>query len=278
MRNLWIFISKYNNFFLFILFFSAAVALIVKNNGFQRASALNSSNTVIGGIYQKIDNFTQYLNLKQTNKDLSEENAYLRSQLKSSLYSKLIEQDSVLDSLGQTQYTYIVARVINNSIHQKNNYLTINRGSEEGIVKGMGVISSHGIVGIVLNVSPHFATIQSLLHADTRVSASLANSNAFGSLVWGTENFDSRKAILKDIPNHVKVRPGEEVVTSGYSLFPPGISIGRVIKTGKSGDSFLDIEVKLNNDFNTLQYVYVIKDQFASEKRQLEGDTIATNE
>lgn len=278
MRNLWIFISKYNNFFLFILFFSTSVALIVKNNSFQRASALNSSNTLIGGVYQKIDNFTQYLNLKQTNKSLSEENAYLRSRLKSSLYSKLVEQDSVLDSLGETQYTYIVARVINNSIHQKNNYLTINRGSEEGISKGMGVISSHGIVGIVLNVSPHFATVQSLLHADTRVSASLANSKAFGSLVWGTENFDSRKAILKDIPNHVKVQAGEEVVTSGFSLFPSGISIGRVIGVGKSGDSFLDIEVKLNNDFNTLQYVYVINDRLSQEKQQLERDTIISNE
>jgi len=278
MRNLWVFISKYNNFFLFILFFSISFAFIIKNNSFQRASTFNSSNILVGSIYQQIDDFTQYLNLKQTNKYLSEENAYLRSQLKTSKYNKLIEQDSVLDSLGQTQYTYIVSRVISNSIHQKNNYLTINRGSEEGIEKGMGVISSHGIVGIVLNVSTHFATIQSLLHADTRVSASLANSNAFGSLVWGTENYDSRKAILKDIPNHVKVKPGEEVVTSGYSLFPPGIAIGKVVKTGKSGDSFLDIEIRLNNDFNSLQYVYVINDKFAKEKQQLEKDTIANNE
>src|SRR5690606_10829408 len=106
----------------------------------------------------------------------------------------------------------------------------------------------------------------------------LPDSNAVGSLVWGTENCDSLKACLKDINIHVNVRPGEEVVTYGYSLFPPGISFELLIRTGKSGDSFMDIEVKLNNDFNTLQYVYVIKDQFASEKRQLEGDTIATNE
>lgn len=274
MRNLWIFISKFSNFFLFILFFCISFILIVRNNGFQRASTLNSSNAFIGSIYQKIDNFTQYLNLKQTNKFLSEENAYLRSQLKTSQYNKFVEQDSVLDTLGQTQYTYIVARIISNSIHQKNNYLTINRGSDQGIEKGMGVISSHGIVGIVLNVSSHFATIQSLLHTDTRISASLATSNAYGSLVWGTENFNSQMAVLKDIPNHIKVKPGEGVVTSGFSLFPPGISIGKVIKTGKSGDSFLDIEVKLNNDFNTIQYVYVIKDKFAIEKQKLEGDSV----
>jgi len=274
MRNLWIFISKYNNFFLFILFFSISFAFIVKNNRFQRASTLNSSNAIMGSIYQQIDDFTQYLDLKQTNRNLAEENAYLRSQLKSSQYNRLVEQDSVLDSLNETQYTYTVARVISNSVHQKNNYLTINRGLEEGIKKGAGVISSHGIVGIVLNVSKHFATIQSLLHADTRVSASLASSNAFGSLVWGTENYDSQKVLLKDIPNHVKVKPGEQVITSGYSLFPPGIIIGKVMKVAKSGDSFLNIEVKLNNDFNSLQYVYVINDRFSDEKQQLQQDTV----
>lgn len=274
MRNLWIFISKYNTFFLFILFFGASLILVIRNNSFQRASSINSSNAFIGSIYQKIDNFTQYLNLKETNQNLSEENAFLRSQLKTSKYNTLVEQDSVLDTLGQTQYTYIVARIISNSVHQKNNYITINRGSDQGIKKGMGVISSRGIVGIVLNVSPHFATIQSLLHTDSRISASLVGSNAFGSLVWGTENHEANKAILRDIPNHVKVQPGEEVVTSGFSLFPPSISIGKVIKSGKSGDSFLDIEVQLNNDFNTLQYVYIIQDKFADEKQQLEGDTI----
>ncbi|QNL47678.1 rod shape-determining protein MreC [Olivibacter sp. SDN3] len=274
MRNLWIFISKYNNFFLFILFFGISFILVIRNNSFQRASTINSSNAFIGSIYQRIDNFTQYLNLKETNRYLSEENAFLRSQLKTSKYNTLVEQDSVLDTLGQTQYTYIVARIISNSVHQKNNYITINRGSEQGVKKGMGVISSHGIVGIVLNVSPHFATIQSLLHADSRISASLVGSNAFGSLVWGTENYEANKAVLRDIPNHVKVKPGEEVVTSGFSLFPPGVSIGKVIKSGKSGDSFLDIEVQLNNDFNTLQYVYIIEDKFADEKQKLEGDTL----
>jgi len=274
MRNLWIFIGRYNSFFLFILFFGFSLYLVVNHNTYQQASTLSSSNSFIGGLYQKIDDFSQYLNLKETNKYLSEENAKLRGLLKTSKYNTWVEQDSVLDSTEQVQYSYIVARVVNNSINQKNNYLTINRGSAQGIAKGMGVISSHGIVGIVLNVSPHFAVIQSLLHADTRISASLATSNAFGSLVWGAENFDYRKALLKDIPNHVEVKTGEEVVTSGYSLFPPGITIGRVIKASKSGDSFLDIEVELNNDFNTLQYVYVIKDKFAEEKLELQQDTL----
>lgn len=271
MRNLWVFILKYNNFFLFILFFSIAFILVVRNNSYQRASTFNSSNHLIASIYAYVDNFEQYIHLKDNNKLLLEENAKLREQLKSSQYSKRIEKDSIADSVNQLQYTYMVARVINNSTHQKNNYLTINRGSVQGVKKGMGVISPNGIVGIILNVSAHFATVQSLLHADTRISASLSESNNFGSLIWGSGNYNPSIAELKDIPNHVKVEPNEDVLTSGYSLFPPGIAIGKVISSELSGDSFLDIKVRLNADFNSLQYVYVITDNMHDEREALES-------
>src|SRR5699024_7362330 len=149
----------------------------------------------------------------------------------------------------------------------------LNRGSRHGIQKGMGVVSSRGVVGIVLHVSPHFSTVQSVLHADTRISASLVRSNAFGSLVWGENNHDPRVAYLRDIPNHVPVVKGERVVTSGYSLFPEGILIGKVVETGvASGESFFDIRVELNNDFSTLQFVYVVTDDLAKEKAALEAE------
>lgn len=274
MRNLWVFILKYNNFFLFILFFATSFLLVIRNNSYQRASAFNSSNGIIGSVYQYIDYFEQYLHLTENNKLLSEENARLRDRLLGSRYKSLVEVDSVLDSVGITQYAYLVAKVINNSTHQKNNYLTINRGSNQGVEKGMGVISSNGIVGIVLNVSPHFATIQSLLHTDTRISATLFDSGNFGSLMWGGDIYKPTIAQLNDIPNHVKVKEGEEVTTSGYSLFPPNISIGKVLSSELSGDSFLNIKVSLNTDFNSLQYVYVITNTLGEEQRDLELKTI----
>lgn len=271
MRNLWIFISRYSTFFLFILFFGIAVVLVIRNNSFQRASALNSSNQIIGKAYQNVDYLKGYLSLNETNLALSRENAALRALLKSSSYDNNVVVNITRDSLQEPEYSYIEARVINNSINQKNNYLTVNRGSKHGIQKGMGVISSKGIVGIVLNVSPNFSTIQSLLHSDTRISASLAKSQAFGSLIWGPQAHDPQKALLRDIPNHVKVEKNEQVITSGFSLFPPGIIIGTVLETGlSSGSSFLDISVRLNNDFSTLQYVYIVVDRYSGEKENLE--------
>jgi len=275
MRNLWIFINRYSTFFLFILFFGGSVILVIRNNTYQRANAINSSSQIIGSIYQRIDYFTGYLKLNETNLALARENAALRALLKNSNYDNKVISSIARDSTQQPEYSYIQARVINNSINQKNNYITVNRGSRHGIKKGMGVISSRGVVGIVLNVSENFSTIQSLLHSDTKISASLAKSQAFGSLIWGPQSYDPTKVLLRDIPNHVKVEKNEQVITSGFSLFPPGIVIGTVLETGlSSGSSFLDISVLLNNDFSTLRYVYIIIDRYAEEKEALEAQNI----
>lgn len=272
MRNLWLLISKYNAFFLFIIFFIVSVALIIRNNSFQRAGVLNSSNQIIGQAYERMNQFQAYLRLAKVNDSLAAENARLRGLLKNAFFDDSVQQKTVKDTGARQQYTFIVARVINNSVHQKDNYLTINRGMRHGINRGMGVISSSGIVGIVKDVSSNFATITSLLNSDTKISASIAENQAFGSLVWGEGNHNPQIALLQDIPNHIIVKRGQHVVTSGYStLFPAGLPIGRVIGTkAKGGDSFPEIEVMLHTDFSTLQYVYVIRNVFAAEKENLE--------
>ncbi len=270
MRNLWIFINRYSAFFLFFLFFCISLILVIQKNSFQRSSFLSSSNYFVGSLYGEINNFKSYLHLNEDNILLSEENANLRALLKSSQYSNQLVTGEVRDTLQQ-QYNYIEAKVVNNSIHQKNNTFTINRGSKHGIERGMGVIGSMGVAGIILHVSEHFSTVQSFLNSDTKVSSSLENSQAFGSLVWGENNFNPKTAILKDIPNHIKVVKGEKVMTSGFSLFPEGILLGTVIEPGlESGDSFLNISVALDIDFSSLQYVYVVIDKLAEEKKKLE--------
>ncbi len=243
---------------------------MVNNNSYQRASVWNSSNQLVGSTYERVNKFSSYLILGKTNDSLAEENARLRNLLPSSFFSDSIKRVTVRDTVLKQQYTYTVARVINNSIHQKNNYITINRGQKHGIEKGMGVTSSSGVVGVVLNVSENFSTIRSLLHTETKISASVDGN--IGSLVWGESTFNPRFAILKDIQSHLIVKKGSRVVTSEFSLFPPGTNIGTVFKTGvKGNDSSLDIEVKLSTDFSSLQYVYVINNMLSKEQLSLEA-------
>ncbi len=273
MKNLWLFLVRYNAFFWFILFFVASLLLVVQNNRYQRSAFINSSNVVVGSFYNKLNSWKSYLALEETNRNLSLENAELRKQLQHYLLTDTLDSVQIVDSIDMDRYRFTMAEVVNNSIHQKSNFITINKGSLEGIEKGLGVITSNGVVGIVLNVSPHFSTIQSLLHPDTRISVTLDSTNVFGSLVWG-DNSNPQFAIVKDIPNHVKVLKGQKVYTSGFSLFPKDIEIGTVEETGiSSGGSFLDVRIKLRTNFSNLNHVYVVKDLLEDEKNQIEAIT-----
>ncbi|MDQ7950033.1 MAG: rod shape-determining protein MreC, partial [Pedobacter sp.] len=236
------------------------------------------TNEVVGSAYERLNVVKRYLNLQEVNDSLSIENSKLKTELLSLKNIDSSKTLTVKDTVFQQQYTLVSAKVIKNSITQANNIITINRGSNDGLVSGMGVISpQQGIVGYVYDVSAHFATIRSLLHENTFVSVTLKKNNAFGSLVWGEGNHDYRKAYVKEIPNHFKVNIGDTVITSGYSKgqnngFPKGIPVGRISRTQIStGDSFMTLEVNLFNDFSTLQYVYVIKDKFAQEQQTLEN-------
>ena len=278
MRNLWIFISRYNAFFFFIIFFTIGIILTVKNNAYQRSITLNSTNEVVGSAYERLNILKRYLNLGQVNDSLAIENAKLKMALLNLNNVDSSKTVVVKDTLNNQQYALLSAKVIKNSINQQNNIITINRGSLDGLTKDMSVISiEKGVVGFILDVSPHLATIRSLLHKNTPVSVSIKKNNAFGSLVWGDGNGDYRKAFVKEIPNHYKIVVGDTVITSGAGGFPRGIEVGRISKTEIStGDSFMTLEVKLFNDFSTLQYVYVVKDRLAIEQKTLE--TKSTNE
>jgi len=270
MRNLWLFIGKYNAFFLFLIFFTISLILLINNNSYQRASVWNSSNHIVGTAYERVNEFSSYLILRTTNDSLAAENARLKNLLKSSFYDDSLRQVTVNDSVLKQQYTYTVARVINNSVHQKNNYLTINRGSKHGIKKGMGVTSATGVIGIVLNTSENFSTVRSLLHTETKISASVEGN--IGSLVWGDGNYDSRYALLKDIQSHLNIRKGARVLTSEFSLFPQGTNIGYVTESdSKDGNSALNIKIKLDTDFAKLQYVYVVINMLSEEQLNLEA-------
>ncbi|MCX2450876.1 rod shape-determining protein MreC [Pedobacter sp. PLR] len=273
MRNLWIFINRYNAFFFFIIFFTIGIYLTVSNNSYQRSVAVNSTNEVVGTAYKNLNVLKKYLNLGDVNDSLAAENAKLKTELLALNSIDSAKNVVVKDTLNNTQYTYLSARVIKNSITLRNNIITINRGTADGIASGMAVISpGTGVVGYIRDVSEHLATIESLLHKDTKVSVTLKKNNALGTLVWGAKNFDYRKAYIKDVPNHFKIALKDTVVTSGFSRFPPGIPVGRVSNTGiATGDNFMTIEIDLFNDFSTLQYVYVIKDKLAEEQKALES-------
>ena len=99
---------------------------------------------------------TDYLNLAEQNQILNQENAILKAKLANiELLSDINKDTTILSGLGLSDsiYYYIPAKVINQSLRNTQNYLTIDKGSNHGIEVGMGVISSDGVVGRVKIVS-----------------------------------------------------------------------------------------------------------------------------
>jgi rod shape-determining protein MreC len=272
MRNLLIFITKYNAFFLFLIFEIASLIIYVKYNSFQKATFINSTNKVTGELYARSDELKGYLSLREVNDQLAKENAALRNQLRSSKYLDSVNKHVVNDTVYKQQYEYIDAKVINNSVNKRSNYITITKGSKDGVAKGMGVISNSGVVGKIVLVGEHISIVQSLLHKDSRVSAMLANNKEIGYLEWG-DDLDPHKGLLVDVSNTAQPRVGEAVVTSQLSsLFPAGIAIGKVSKLNAKGAGFfLNMEVALAVDFSKLEYVYVINNKLATEQAGLEA-------
>src|ERR1700761_3202348 len=133
MRNLLIFITKYNAFFLFLIFEISSIIIYVKYNSFQKATFINSTGKVTGDMYAQVNELNRYLQLKDINDSLAHENARLKNQLKSSFYIDTLAKRKVTDTVYKQQYEYVVAQVINNSINRRTNYITIDKGANAGI-------------------------------------------------------------------------------------------------------------------------------------------------
>ncbi|HKR03359.1 MAG TPA: rod shape-determining protein MreC [Bacteroidia bacterium] len=274
MKNLFLFLYRNNYTIIFILIEILCLTLIIRNNNFQNASAFNSSNKIVGAVMEVVNYVNEYIDLKATNKNVVQENARLRSLLPDAYYESNILKNTVNDTLRHKQYSFFVAKVINNSMTRRNNYLTLDKGALQGVKPEMGVITSQGVVGIVKNVSWHYCTVMSMLHKDMRISAKFKNNNYFGSLAW--EGSDPTIAVLKDIAKHVVFQKGDTVVTTSYSaVFPENILIGTVAGADiKPGENFYSIQIKLSTNFSNLTYVYVVDNMLKSEQRKLEDETV----
>lgn len=264
MRNLFQFISKNHVLLLFIVLELVAFLMIVQNNSFQRTAFLNSTNGLTSNIFRTITTWQDYWSLKSTNHQLTLENATLKM---------LISMSGTNDSISSIlPNRYISAMVINNSVAKRNNYLTLDKGRKHGVRKGMGVVTSNGVVGIVKEVSHHFCSVLSVLHAKAKTSVVLQKSNYFGSLEWQGHHY--KKGVVKDIPSHVELSIGDTITSSGYSsIYPANIPVGTIHKIHtKPNQNFHLIDIKFIEDYKQLKYVYITQGMLHEEQKNLEED------
>lgn len=232
-----------------------------------------------GNLNERYSNLRSYFNLRETNRLLAEENARLRNQLSSNFElpnnRKIQGTDTtVVDSLGRfRKYTYLPAMVAGNTYTLQNNYLILNRGALQGVKKGMSVIGSNGIVGVVVEVIDNYSKVMSLLHHNSKVSAMLKKDNSAGSIEW--DGVDPSYLILRNVTKSAKITNGDSVVTSTYSAnYPSHLLIGTVAGIIPDPSSnFYTLKVKTATNFFTIQFVNVIENTRFAERMQLENTT-----
>lgn len=280
MRNLLNFLLRYSSTLLLVVYLVISSSLLFTSNPWQHHVYLTSASSIASSIFEISSSISGYFGLRSINEDLQRRNIalereVLRLQALVNNYALVLETDTMpIDSTLQ-RYSFIPAHVIHNSIARPNNYITIDRGSLDGIKPEMGVMNQNGIVGVVNVTGPHSSRVISLLNPYLKLSCKVKGSQHIGSLSWDGKN--SREAVLDELPKHAKFHKGDTIVTSGYSsTFPEGVPVGVIVGSAKvHDDNFNALRVKLFTDFSTLSTVRVVRDAMQEELRVLEAtDTL----
>ena len=269
MRNLINFLARYNDLIIFLILEGIAVYLMATGNNYHNTRIMNGIRGLTYGIEARITNTRNYLNLREINKKLEDENSALNNRI-----SRLVQRESsiffpVYDSIYRQQYLYTSADIISNSVNRQKNFFTINKGERQGLKVDMAVISDNGVAGVVVGCTENYSVAMSLLNLDFKLSTRIKSNGYFGSLGW--DGLDDNYAVLSEIPQHVSVIMGDTIETTGYSaIFPEGVMVGTVSDFKKIGSDFYKITVMLITDFNKLQFVNVLGNMKKTEQLDLE--------
>ena len=274
MRNLLDFLARHNHWFLFVLLEVVSFVLLFKYNSYQGSVWFSSANAVAGKVYDASSAGDQYFSLVDVNRKLTERNVYLERELaRLTDTATVAAKDSTYMQRMQAgvlrKYKSVPARVVSNSLDKLNNFITIDKGTADGVGKDMGVACGLGVVGIVYLTAEHYSVVIPVLNSKSNISCSIRGRGYFGYLHWYGDRPD--EAYLDDVPRHARFRIGDIVVTSGYSsVFPPGMLVGKIMRVYNSANGMsYRLRVKLSTDFGNLRDVCVINDSEMMEQMKL---------
>lgn len=282
MGQLFQLIIRNGGFFTLLLVEAFLFYVIVQYNTKQNAIFTHSMGIASGGILERRQKWVSYFSLDERADSLTRVNGKLMTELaiarvvqlpyRDTFYTVRLDTMHLGDSMAmrriaRPQYHFIAAKIIGNTINSANNWLYLNRGKTDGLQPDMGVVTGKGIVGIVRHVDPNFSAVMSVLHRETKISVTLKNQKALGSLVW--DGGDPTLMTLRYVPKHFEVKIGDEIVTSGYSeLFPRGIPVGWVAsppEADKENQYFWIMQIRLSQDMSSVSDVYVVDNIFQTE-------------
>ncbi|HEX2607701.1 MAG TPA: rod shape-determining protein MreC [Flavisolibacter sp.] len=280
MRNIFLFIRRYFTFLAFLVFQFIALWMLFKYNRYHHATFLGVASEVTGSVNKQVDRLDDYFHQGEENRRVHRMNDSLMNILKSnfsfpdSAKREVVDTVLVDSSKAVRRYYWLDAKVVYNTINFEKNYLQLNRGSRYGIKDNMSVLNSDGaVVGVVVNVSPNFSQVMSLLHIQSSVSAALKKTGEAGKIIW--DGRDPRFLTLTGIAKSAQIKVGDTVLTSKYSYnFPPDKVIGTIANIANDPSTgFYLLRIRTAVNFNNVQQVFVVENLQREEQDQLNKDT-----
>ena len=271
MRNLLDFLARYNYWLLFIALEAASAMMIIRFNSYQGSVYLTNANAVAGQVYEWRSEIDKFFSLTHVNERLTQRNIQLEYKL-NKLEERLADienEAAVPTAITDNAYSYIEAKVVSNSLSRRDNFITINKGSSDGVSSDMGVVCGNGVVGTVFLTSEHYSIVIPILSSKSNISVAIKHRGYYGYLNW--EGGDPTTVYVEDVPRHARFAIGDLIVTSGYSaIFPPGIIVGQVMHVYNSTDGLsYRIKARLATDFGNLRDVCVINDSRIKEQADI---------
>ncbi|QWX83138.1 rod shape-determining protein MreC [Cellulophaga sp. HaHaR_3_176] len=265
------FIIRNKNLLLYLFLLFISLSFTIQSHSYHQSKFFSSASWFSGGIYNTTNGISSYFNLEQENEKLVKENMLLRNILINKEYNLNAPIDSLTIDTTNTDFTIVSAKIIKNSYSLLDNYITLDKGSSDGITQDMGVITPDGILGIVENTTEKFSRIQSILNRRSNLNAKIKNTNNFGSLIWNAKDFSTVQLI--DIPRRVPIKVGDTILTgASSSIFPENIPIGVIKKFDLDiSKSSYSIDITLFNDMSNIKNVYIINNLNRKAIEELES-------
>ena len=246
-----------------------SLILIFSNDNIQirflRAAAISSFGTVQSGL-SAIPNVFE---LEKENKAYRETNIRLSNEIASLKEAKLenIRLTKLLNFKDKNSLGIVSAKIVNKSLLQTRNTITLNVGESDSVKTNMTVITDDGLVGKIVSTSGSYSVAQILFNKDMRITAKIQRNRLDGIVYYDGIS----KLMVNNIQKNADVNVGDIIITSEYSnVYPSGIPIGIVVEVGNLDNLFKKVVVAPLVNFATLEEVFVLKNTPSKERTNLE--------
>ena len=227
------------------------------------------------GVKDFVDFFLNFSDVRDENKELKKENDKLKAEIDE--YSKLKEENERLQKVlnfkdEKNNYDYIGTNIIGISGDSILNGYIVDRGKDDGIEKGMVVISADGLVGQVSSVGKNWAIVQCIVNENVKVAVMVDSTRENTGILQGYKDyFNNNLAKVLNLPMDSEVKEGDVIVTSGLGgYYPKEIKIGEVVSVEEDRVKVMKSAiVKPYVDFNKIEELFIVAPK---DKREIKYD------